>query len=63
MDVGAPGHRRGRAYIVYSLTPSGRAKLEAEIGSHVDEEGRVPWPRRTELVVLFAATAGTVLHA
>jgi Ca2+:H+ antiporter len=51
------------AYIVYSLTPTGHAQLEEEIGSHVDEEGRAPWPRRTALVVLFAATAGTVLLA
>ena len=51
------------ADVLYSLTPTGHMELEEEIGSHVDEEERPPWPRRTALILLFAATAGTVLLA
>ncbi len=50
-------------YIVFSLTPTGRTQLEEELGSHVDEEQRQPWPRGTALTVLVAATGGTVVLA
>ena len=51
------------AYVAYSLTPAGHADLDEEIGDHVDEEERGAWSRRTALVVLVAATLGTVVLA
>ena len=51
------------AYIVFSLSPGGQPLMDEEIGSHVDEEGRAPWSRRTALIVLVAATLGTVVLA
>jgi Ca2+:H+ antiporter len=51
------------AYVVYSLTPAGQLDLDEEIGTHVDDEERAPWSRRTALLVLVAATIGTVVLA
>jgi Ca2+:H+ antiporter len=51
------------AYVVYSLTPAGQVALDQEVGTHVDEEEREAWSRRTALLVLVAATLGTVVLA
>jgi Ca2+:H+ antiporter len=51
------------AYIVFSLTPAGRVALAEEVGPHEPEEGEVAWSRRTAILVLLAATAGTVVLA
>ena len=51
------------AYVIYSLTPAGRVELDREIGTHVDEEERATWSRRAALLVLLAATLGTVVLA
>jgi Ca2+:H+ antiporter len=51
------------AYLFYSFTPEGQTTLEEEVGTHVDEEGRQPWSRGRALVMLVAATVGTVLLA
>jgi Ca2+:H+ antiporter len=51
------------AYIAYSLTSAGQVELNEEIGDHVDEEERAACSRRTALMVLVAATLGTVVLA
>ena len=51
------------AYIAFSLTPAGRVVLEEEVGPRPPVEGEAAWTRRRSVLVLLAATLGTVVLA
>jgi Ca2+:H+ antiporter len=51
------------AYIAFSLTPAGRVALEEEVGPRPTDEVDPTWTRRTAVLVLLAATVGTVVLA
>jgi len=51
------------AYIAFSLTPAGRVALEEEVGPRPPDESEAAWTRRTAVLMLLAATVGTVVLA